>query len=319
MADDNFKSFGNVDFGLLASAPGNAVAKSQALLAQTNIETIKSYVENKISFNLLKRDSLGKDAFDNDIVNESIEEYEASVLLVSEPPIISYEKFTTDFTMSLKSTEVTSKKVHVGGEMSGSAKVGWGPFSVGVEFKGSASTDSDHRRTTDNSAVYSFHIEGGQQAPSEGVQWMRQLIQDRLAPKNIKSDETTKALVDNTDEKSAKDKITAALMVADKADAIQGIARLRLEKLKGQLQSDPSKQKDVDSQTAVFEEKKQLALEAQEDLIIKQQALSLYRKYKGHIKYDELVTELSGDGSSTTPKPKEDPKTPSKPASRPAS
>ena len=303
MADDNFKSFGNVDFGLLASAPGNAVAKSQAMLAQTNIDTIKAYIDNKITFNLLKRDSLGQDAFGNDIIKESTEEYEASVLLVEEPPIISYEKFTTDFTMSLKSTEVSTKKVHAGGELSGGAKVGWGIFSVGVDFKGSASTDSEHRREKDNSATYSFHVEGRKQAPSEGVAWVRQLIQDRLAPKNIVSDETEQAKIDGTDEKQAKEDIEKAKIDADKAEAFRNIAQVKVEKLKIVVKQDPSKQSDLDNAQNHLDDKTNKFNDAQEKLMLYQQALDLYRKYKGTIKYQDFVNEVNTDSEEPQREP----------------
>lgn len=183
----------------LIGAPLDAACAANVKLAKATAEFIETvgFVQGEGD----KKDSstirVAKFAFDKPIITTdkdgkqtfSKERIDIEVPLLSVVQIPSLKVDTVDITfdMEVKTSEKSSETSDKSGEISGGAKIGWGPFSAHVDFKGSVSTHKENTRSTDKSAKYHVEVKAIDKGMPEGLARVLDIMNQAAAPMNITS------------------------------------------------------------------------------------------------------------------------------------
>lgn len=107
----------------------------------------------------------------------------------AKPIEISTATLDLDMTVDAHRSDVTSEQAKAGG--SGEAKIGYGPFSVGIKVTASMSVSNEHKRTSDYRSHTHAHVEMGQAETPEGIS----LILDSLNKSTSKALEINQAII----------------------------------------------------------------------------------------------------------------------------
>lgn len=112
-------------------------------------------------------------------------EIEVPLLALVKIPNLSIDTVDVTFDMEVKSSFSTheASDMEAGGE--GTAKVGWGPFSVSVKVHGSVSSHKENTRTSDNSAKYHVSVQAKDAGTPEGLARVLDILQTAAVPKAI--------------------------------------------------------------------------------------------------------------------------------------
>ena len=292
------KQFDSLPLESLIANPFLGVAKANAANVKSNIASFQAIAKEKVSWDVDDNISRGQDAFGNDIIDKRRSIYNVSALFVAEPSNFMIDEAEADFVMEVKSSETSQSSLDSNTEFGSEAKAGWGVFSLSVNVKGSVATHKENTRTSDNSAKYNLHVRGTQHPPTEGMSRVLDLMIRTLSPIDHYSDEKTQAAIDGTDEAEAKKQIEAAQLIVDKTEIKADIARGACEKAKRLAEGNPSLQPEVNRKQVALDAANEAFQDANDDLVLKQQALALLRKYKGKITYAEILQELSDEASA---------------------
>jgi len=195
MADglvDMSKQFGNLPMESLIGGPLQAAAKANANMVATNAEFIQ-----QIGF---KRDDKGDITGANmvefkfnqlitstndkgDVVQTPQEvSVQAPMLAIVPLPALKVKDVSVDFTMQVNSSTSDTDESSSEGGYSGTAKVGWGPFSMSVSVHGKTSSHSKHTRKSDNSAKYDVHVSATDDGIPEGLSRILDMMHDAITP-----------------------------------------------------------------------------------------------------------------------------------------
>ena len=298
MLEDIGKQFGNIPMDSLIASPFLAVSKANIANVKSNIDSFKAIAGQMVSWDVDKQISHGQDAFGHEILKTVKEVYNVSALFVAEPTNFMIDEAEAKFTMEVSSSETSNSATDAGGEFVANGKVGWGPLSLAIELKGHASTHRENTRKSDNSAKYELCVRGTQHPPTEGMARVLDLMVSTLAPVDIKSKEIELSKIDGTDESKAKTEIEAAQMAVDKAQIKVNIGGVALGQLEKKAEKDSEETQHYDERKQELNKEQEELDHLQNELMVKRQALQLYRKYHGQVKYEDVVKELGGSIST---------------------
>ena len=188
MADlvDMSKQFGNLPMESLIGGPLQAVAKANAQMAVTNAKFLTD-----IGF---KHDEQGNPTetnmvefgYEKNIVDEDGNvtpqkmSIKAPLLAVIPLPSLKVTEANVNFTMSVSSSAEDTSESSSEGSYSGSARVGWGPFSMSVKVSGKTSSHSKSTRKSDNSAKYDVSVRAADEGPAEGMMRIIDVLCDSI-------------------------------------------------------------------------------------------------------------------------------------------
>jgi hypothetical protein len=119
-----------------------------------------------------------------DIGQEEVE-LEVPLLAIVNVPNLSITTVDVNFEMEVKSSFSTSSESSAEGGFEGSAKVGWGPFSVKVSVHGKVSSHTATTRKSDNSAKYSVSVHAEDRGMPEGMARVMDILQSSIAPTKV--------------------------------------------------------------------------------------------------------------------------------------
>ncbi len=185
----------------LIGAPLDAACTANLKLAQATAEFIETvgFVQDedgttnsstvrvaKFSFDkpIVTTDSSGNQTFSKERID-----IEVPLLSVVQIPSLKVDTVDITFDMEVKTSETSSETSDKSGEISGGAKIGWGPFSAHVDFKGSVSTHKENTRSTDKSAKYHVEVKATDQGMPEGLARVLDIMNQAAAPMNITSND----------------------------------------------------------------------------------------------------------------------------------
>lgn len=295
MALENIgKQFSDIPMDILIASPFLSVSKANAANVASNIKSFKAISSEMVSWNVDKQMSMGQDAFGHEIIKTEQEVYNVSALFVTEPTNFMIDEAEARFVMEVSSSETSSSSTDAGGEFAASGKVGWGPVSLGIELKGHASTHKENTRKSDNSAKYELMVRGTQHAPTEGMSRVLDLMVSTLAPVDVRSEEVEQSKIEGTDEAKAKRQIEAAQLAADTQQIKVNIGHVAIEQLEKKQDGSAENSERLDVKKAEVKVAESELEDLQNDVLLKRQALQLYRKHQGKVNYDDVVKELGG-------------------------
>jgi hypothetical protein len=112
-------------------------------------------------------------------------ELEVPLLSLVKIPNLSIDTVDVTFDMEVKSSFSSHEKTEMEAGGEGSAKIGWGPFSVSVKVHGSVSSHKENTRTSDNSAKYHVSVQAKDAGTPEGLARVLDILQTASVPKAI--------------------------------------------------------------------------------------------------------------------------------------
>ncbi|MGN0141188.1 MAG: DUF2589 domain-containing protein [Roseburia sp.] len=178
------EQFAGLPMQSLICGPIIAAAKGQQELTAVYIDGIKKLAYDKdnktntLNFQY-KRPVIGQD---KTVITQECE-IDAPLLALVPLPAFTMDELTVDFNMEVKSSELTDDKTHE--EASSTVSYNsW--FGLDVSITGNVTSDSEHRRQTDNSATYKVHARAVQQPPAEGMAKLTALFAQAMEPITVK-------------------------------------------------------------------------------------------------------------------------------------
>lgn len=186
----------------LIGAPLNAACNANVNLAKATAEFIETigFVQGedgksqdvrtaKFAFDkpVIVTDAQGNQTFQKERID-----IEVPLLSVVQIPSLKVDTVDITFDMEVKTSEKSSETSDKTGEMSGGVKVGWGPFSAHVDFKGSVSAHKENTRSTDKSAKYHVEVKALDKGMPEGLARVLDIMNQAAAPMSISASKDTK-------------------------------------------------------------------------------------------------------------------------------
>lgn len=203
MADlvDMSQQFGHLPMESLIGGPLSAVAKANAQMVATNAKFLtdigfkpsadgKSLETNMVEF------GYEKNIVDPEtgVATPQQMSIKAPLLAIIPLPSLKVTEANVNFTMSVSSSAEDTSESKSEAAMSGSGRVGWGPFSVSVKVSGKTSSHSKSTRKSDNSAKYDVSVRAADDGPAEGLMRIIDTLCDSIsespAPAPAKDDKT---------------------------------------------------------------------------------------------------------------------------------
>ncbi len=121
----------------------------------------------------------------NEVIKQEKVDIEVPLLSIVQIPSLKVDLVDITFDMEIKSSEQSKESSDKSGELSGQARIGIGPFSASVSFKGSVSTHKENTRSTDKSAKYHVQVKATDSGMPEGLCRVLDLMNQAVAPKAI--------------------------------------------------------------------------------------------------------------------------------------
>lgn len=189
MADlvDMSKQFGNLPMESLIGGPLQAVAKANAQMALTNAKFITDIGFKKDKDGNPTETNMVSFGYEKNIVDPSTGEVTPQSMTIKAPllavvplPSLKVTEASVNFTMSVSSSAEDVAESESEGSYSGSAKVGWGPFSMSVKVSGKTSSHSKSTRKSDNSAKYDVMVRAADGGPVEGMMRIIDVLCDSI-------------------------------------------------------------------------------------------------------------------------------------------
>lgn len=190
LADSNdlTDQFVGVPVESLICGPIIAAARGQQELTQVYIDTVmklayegdgKDRKTNILSFEMERP----VEKPDGTIEKKS---YTINAPLISLVPIPAFtmDELTVDFNMEVKETGLTQDQTKSDVESTVAFK---SVFGLSASITGSVTSDSLHKRETDNSATLTIHARAVQQPPSEGMEKLTSLLSQMMEPMSSQS------------------------------------------------------------------------------------------------------------------------------------
>lgn len=109
------------------------------------------------------------------------------VLSVVNMPSLMISQVDVTFDMEVKSSSASQQTTDKSGDLTGSAKLGWGIFSLDVNIKGSVSSHESNTRSSDNSAKYHVEVHAQQAGVPEGLSRVLDILSTAVQPTAIAS------------------------------------------------------------------------------------------------------------------------------------
>jgi len=181
------KSFTDLPIRELIAAPLSAAAESQMKLAQTQVEFIE-----RIGFEEPGQDGERKARlvkFDLERPVDTGEGIETNKVSIQAPvlglvPIPSLLVENVDIEFQMEVTSSTSEKSKTEAEAKTSVNYkSW--FGVSASVNGKVSTSKENTRSTNQTAKYNVNVSAKQQAPTEGLSKLMDLLASSVAPIKI--------------------------------------------------------------------------------------------------------------------------------------
>ena len=177
------RSFEGLPIESLICGPIVAAAKGQQELTSVYVDTVMklAYKDGKADgeTNVLKM-KMDRPVTTNDgnVEMESCT-IEAPLLALVPVPAFIMDELTVDFNMEVKTSEL--KQDETKSDVSSQVNFkSW--YGLNANITGSVSSDSLHKRQTDNSATYNIHARAIQQPPSEGMAKLTSLFSQMMEP-----------------------------------------------------------------------------------------------------------------------------------------
>ena len=179
--------FEGVPIESLICAPIVAAAKGQQQLTSVYVDTVMKLAykdgtpDGETNILKMKMDrpvttNDGKVEMESCII-------EAPLLALVPLPAFTMDELTVDFDMEVKTTELKQDET----KSDVSSQVGFKSwYGLNANITGNVSSDSLHKRQTDNSATYSIHARAIQQPPSEGMAKLTSLCAQMMEPISTK-------------------------------------------------------------------------------------------------------------------------------------
>lgn len=188
MADlvDMSKQFGNLPMESLIGGPLQAVAKANAQMAVTNAKFLTDIGFKHDENGNPTETNMVEFGYEKNIVGEdgSVTPQKMSIkaplLAVIPLPSLKVTEANVNFTMSVSSSAEDESSSDSEASMSGSARIGWGPFSVSVKVSGKTSSHSKSTRKSDNSAKYDVSVRAADDGPAEGMMRIIDVLCDSI-------------------------------------------------------------------------------------------------------------------------------------------
>ena len=120
-------------------------------------------------------------------IKEEEVELEVPLLAIINIPSLSIIRMDIIFDMEVKSSFEEKSKMEAEASAAGSAKIGWGPFSVKVSVQGKVSSHKESTRKSDNSAKYHVEVHAEDRGMPEGLARVMDILHTSVAPKAITS------------------------------------------------------------------------------------------------------------------------------------
>lgn len=185
-AGNEAQKFAGLPIESLICKPIIAAAQGQQELTAIYIDTVKklayqdgsSGATNELSFQM-QRPVVGQDGS----ITKQDYTIEAPLLSLVPVPAFLVDELTVDFEMEVKESTLDSNKTHADASVTVKYKSWWG---LDAQITGNVSSDSEHKRTTDNSATYKIHARAIQQPPSEGMAKLTALLSQGMEPMKVK-------------------------------------------------------------------------------------------------------------------------------------
>lgn len=118
-------------------------------------------------------------------IEEEEVEIEVPLLAIVNIPNLSIVGMDVIFDMEVNSSFETKTTEAAEAEASGSAKIGWGPFSAKVSIRGKVSSHKESTRKSDNSAKYHVEVHAEDRGMPEGLARVLDILHASVAPRAI--------------------------------------------------------------------------------------------------------------------------------------
>lgn len=118
---------------------------------------------------------------------------EVPVLSILNIPSLVVDQVDVVFDMEVKSSQASQQTSDKSGDLDGSAKLGWGIFSLDVHIKGSVSSHQSNTRSSDNSAKYHVEVHAKQAGMPEGLSRVLDILATAVQPASVEPGGTKQA------------------------------------------------------------------------------------------------------------------------------
>lgn len=184
------EQFKGLPMGQLIGSPLKAASDSQLKLAQSTADFIKSVgfelddkgdikgtreVQFSYTRKVPKGDGTG--ALEDQKVDIIV-----PMLAIVNIPNLQIDNVDITFDMSVNNVDSTATSSDEQFGLKGSAKVGYGPFSLEVEVSGSVSAHQEHTRKTDQTAKYHVGVHASQAGAPEGLSRVLDMMNQAITP-----------------------------------------------------------------------------------------------------------------------------------------
>lgn len=182
------EQFKGLPMGQLIGSPLKAASDSQILLAKSTMDFIKSVGfkldddGNIIETNTVKFQYKRKAPKEDGTLEEQNVEIDVPMLAIVNIPNLQIDNVDITFDMSVNNVDSSTSSQDAQFGLKGSAKIGYGPFSVGVEVSGSVSSHQESSRKTDQSAKYHVSVQASQAGTPEGLARVLDMMNQAITP-----------------------------------------------------------------------------------------------------------------------------------------
>lgn len=182
------EQFKGLPMGQLIGSPLKAASDSQLKLAQSTADFIKSVgfeldADGKITktrqvqFSYTRKTAKADGTLEDQDINIQV-----PMLAIVNIPSLQIDNVDITFDMSINNVDSTATSSDEQFGLKGSAKVGYGPFSLEVEVSGSVSAHQEHTRKTDQTAKYHVDVHASQAGTPEGLSRVLDLMNQAITP-----------------------------------------------------------------------------------------------------------------------------------------
>jgi len=181
--------FGGLPMKDLIGGPLEAACDANVMLAKSTSDYI-----NTVGFN--QEDGTVRQVdfkFERPVLNDeglpTIEAVKIQIPMLAIVPIPNLQVDNVDisFDMEVRSATSSVEKEDKEAELTGSAQVGWGPFSASVEIRGKTSAHKENIRSSDNSAKYHVQVQASNADIPEGLSRVLDIMADAAEPRGVVS------------------------------------------------------------------------------------------------------------------------------------
>lgn len=187
------EQFKGLPMGQLIGSPLKAASDSQLKLAQSTADFIqsvgfeetedengkKSRKTREVQFSYTRKAPKGDE---EGTLEEQKVDIQVPMLAIVNIPSLQIDNVDITFDMSINNVDSTATSSDEQFGLKGSAKVGYGPFSLEVEVSGSVSAHQEHTRKTDQTAKYHVGVQASQAGTPEGLSRVLDLMNQAVTP-----------------------------------------------------------------------------------------------------------------------------------------